>query len=100
MVQAAENLGISLRTLQRVCRHHGIKGRVLPIGAFVPAGLIPDPPSPGLTPSGVSRASQADPSRGPAPTIIEKKRARAAFTGGGGAAASPLYGTESSLSQL
>lgn len=70
------------------------KGRVMPIGAFVPAGLIPDPPSPGLPPSGVSRASQADPSRGPAPTTEEKKRARAAFTGGGGAAASRLYSTE------
>ena len=77
-----------------VARAEAEKGRVMPIGAFVPAGLVPDPPSPGLTPSGISRASQADPSRGPAPTIIEKKRARAAFTGGGGAVASPLYATE------
>jgi hypothetical protein len=61
------------------------KGRVMPIGPFVPAGLIPDPPSPGgSTPRGVSRASQVDSSRGPAPTTAEKKRARSAFTGNWG----------------
>ena len=69
------------------------KGRVLPVGPFIPAGLVADPVSPSKVPvpAGTSRASQVDPASGPAPTTTEKKRAREAFTGGGGAAVPKLY---------